>query len=224
MRELIVIDERVVFEKKFRVYGDFENPLFLARDVAEWIEHSNVTIMLNSIDNTEKIVMKIPSNNSLVGLQSNTEYTFLTEDGLYEVLMLSRKPIAKEWKKKVKEILKEIRKTGTYTRPLTPAEQLLAQAKVMVDMENRLNILEKNNARLENHLRRTITNEYFTVIGYANFRGINANTYNSSVIGRKASKLCKDCGLAIGKVIDSKYGTINMYQLDVLDEIFALMN
>lgn len=109
-------------------------------------------------------------------------------------------------------------------RPLTPAEQLLAQAQLMVNMENRLNILEKNNARLENNLRRTITNEYFTVIGYANFRGINANTYNSSVIGRKASKICKDCGLAIGKVIDSKYGTINTYPLDVLDEIFALMN
>lgn len=109
-------------------------------------------------------------------------------------------------------------------KPLTPAEQLLAQAKLMVDMENRLNTIEKNTARLENHLRRTITNEYFTVIGYANFRGINANTYNSSVIGRKASKICKDCGLAIGKVIDSKYGTINTYPLDVLDEIFALMN
>lgn len=109
-------------------------------------------------------------------------------------------------------------------KPLTPAEQLLAQAKVMVDMENRLNILEKNNARLENNLRRTITSDYFTVIGYANFRGINADTYNSSVIGRKASKICKDCGLAIGKVIDSKYGTINTYPLDILDEIFALMN
>lgn len=111
-----------------------------------------------------------------------------------------------------------------FVKPLTPAEQLLAQAQLMVNMENRLNILEKNNARLENNLRRTITNEYFTVIGYANFRGINANAYNSSVIGRKASKICKDCGLAIGKVIDSKYGTINTYPLDVLDEIFALMN
>lgn len=111
-----------------------------------------------------------------------------------------------------------------FVKPLTPAEQLLAQAQLMVNMENRLNILEKNNARLENHLRRTITNEYFTVIGYANFRGINANTYNSSVIGRKASKICKDCGLAIGKVIDSKYGTINTYPLDVLDEIFAMIN
>lgn len=109
-------------------------------------------------------------------------------------------------------------------KPLTPAEQLLAQAQLMVNMENRLNILEKNNARLENNLRRTITNEYFTVIGYANFRGINANTYNSSVIGRKATKLCKDCGLAIGSVIDSKYGTINTYPLDVLDEIFATIN
>ena len=109
-------------------------------------------------------------------------------------------------------------------KPLTPAEQLLAQAQLMVNMENRLNTIEKNTARLENNLRRTITNEYFTVIGYANFRGINADTYNSSVIGRKASKICKDCGLAIGKVIDSKYGTINTYPLDVLDEIFALMN
>ena len=220
MRELIVIDERVVFEKKFRVYGDFENPLFLARDVAEWIEYDKEKVgqMLNTIDNDEKMTSPIYYSGQVRNMW------FVTEDGLYEVLMQSRKPIAKQWKKNVKEILKEIRKTGTYTRPLTPAEQLLAQAQLMVDMENRLNILEKNNARLENNLRRTITSDYFTVIGYANFRGINADTYNSSVIGRKASKLCKDCGLAIGKVIDSKYGTINTYPLDILDEIFALIN
>lgn len=123
-----------------------------------------------------------------------------------------------------RELIKGYFIAKEFVKPLTPAEQLLAQAQLMVNMENRLNILEKNNARLENNLRRTITNEYFTVIGYANFRGINADTYNSSVIGRKASKICKDCGLAIGKVIDSKYGTINTYPLDVLDEIFALIN
>lgn len=42
----------------------------------------------------------------------NREMWFLTEQGLYEVLMLSRKPIAKQFKKKVKEILKTIRLTG----------------------------------------------------------------------------------------------------------------
>mgnify|MGYP003401111636 CR=1 FL=1 len=44
----------------------------------------------------------------------NREMWFLTEDGLYEVLMQSRKPIAKEFKKQVKLILKEIRKHGMY--------------------------------------------------------------------------------------------------------------
>ena len=39
---------------------------------------------------------------------------FLTEDGLYEVLMQSRKPIAKQFKKEVKQILKQIRRTGDY--------------------------------------------------------------------------------------------------------------
>ena len=37
---------------------------------------------------------------------------FLTEDGLYEVLMLSRKPIAKELKKQIKQYLRNIRLTG----------------------------------------------------------------------------------------------------------------
>lgn len=38
--------------------------------------------------------------------------TFLTEEGLYEVLFQSRKPIAKEFKKEVKKILKQMRLTG----------------------------------------------------------------------------------------------------------------
>lgn len=139
MRELMVIDERVVFEKNFRVYGDFENPLFLAKDVAEWIEYDKDKVgqMLNTIDNDEKMTSPIYYSGQVRNMW------FVTEDGLYEILMQSRKPIAKLWKKKVKEILKEIRKTGSYSKPLTPAEQLLVQAKLMVDMENRLNILEK---------------------------------------------------------------------------------
>ena len=35
----------------------------------------------------------------------NREMWFLTENGLYEVLMQSRKPIAKQFKKQVKQIL-----------------------------------------------------------------------------------------------------------------------
>ena len=104
--ELKIIDKRELLGKQFKIYGDFENPLFLAKDVAEWIDYeiSNVSKMVKNVDDDEKIITRI----------NNTSATFLTEDGLYEVLMLSKKPIAKEFKKEVKKILKLIRKTGIY--------------------------------------------------------------------------------------------------------------
>lgn len=100
--ELKVIDERTVLGKNFRIFGTFEEPLFLAKDVAEWIEHSNTRMMLQGIDDSEKGVRNVYT------LGGTQEQWFLTEDGLYEVLMQSRKPIAKDFKKQVKEILKTI--------------------------------------------------------------------------------------------------------------------
>ena len=96
-KELTIIDEREFLGKEFRIYGTFENPLFLAKDVANWIEHSNPSKMLSSIDEEEKTTLTISYNGNMT-----TNQLFLTEDGLYEVLMQSRKPIAKEYKKKVK--------------------------------------------------------------------------------------------------------------------------
>lgn len=117
MKEVKVINEQEVLGKDFRVYGRPEEPLFLARDVAEWIEYSrrpdgsyNVSAMLNAIDDDEKIKIHTTVNN----VNGGSDAWFLTEDGLYEVLMLSRKPIAKDFKKEVKKILKSIRKHGIY--------------------------------------------------------------------------------------------------------------
>ena len=105
---LQIIDERKLLGKDFKIYGDIENPLFLAKDVANWIEHSNPRVMLNTVDETEKVV------NNVYTLGGSQESWFLTEDGLYEVLMQSRKPIAKQFKKEVKKILKSIRMNGMY--------------------------------------------------------------------------------------------------------------
>lgn len=104
MNSISVIYTQEVFNKNFNVYGDVNNPLFLAKDVAEMIEHSDVSMMLKKIDEDEKLLQ------TLFVAGQNREMWFLTEDGLYEVLMQSRKPIAKQFKKKVKEILKGLRR------------------------------------------------------------------------------------------------------------------
>ncbi|HAT4108348.1 TPA: phage antirepressor Ant [Clostridium perfringens] len=111
MNSLTVMEERKVLGKDFKIYGTKENPMFLAKDVAIWIEHSNSRMMLNSVDDEEKLCVNNP-----YALKGQQEQWFLTEDGLYEVLMQSRKPIAKQFKKEVKSILKQIRLTGGAVR------------------------------------------------------------------------------------------------------------
>lgn len=116
-KSLTIIDQRQVLGRDFKIYGSLENPLFLAKEVAKWIEHSNVSKMISDAELGENEVIK-----HTIGTLTNS-YTalFLTEDGLYEVLMQSRKPIAKQFKRQVKVILKEIRQTGSYQlQPVKP--------------------------------------------------------------------------------------------------------
>lgn len=98
---------------ELNIYGTTEEPLFLAVEVAKVIDYSvgNTSHMLNSVDLDEKVLLNTRNNNTSNG-KGNPEKWFLTEDGLYEVLMQSRKPIARRFKRAVKDILKELRLSG----------------------------------------------------------------------------------------------------------------
>ncbi len=126
-----VLKQTELLGRQFTVYGTAENPLFLAKDVAECIDYAkrsngsyNTTMMLQSVDEEEKVA------NIVDTLGGNQQVWFLTEDGLYEVLMQSRKPIAKQFKKGVKQILHEVRTTGGYiaTHQDDTPEEIMARA------------------------------------------------------------------------------------------------
>lgn len=143
-----VLSETELLGHKFTVYGTAENPLFLAKEVAECIEYdqSSVNKLVNLVDDDEKVRNNLPTPGG------NQQVWFLTEDGLYEVLMQSRKPIAKEFKKGVKEILKTIRKTGGYlaTKQDDTPEEIMARAltiaqATLAKREERLKQLEAEN-------------------------------------------------------------------------------
>lgn len=167
-KELTVIEEREILGKRFRVYGDFENLLFLAKDVAEWIDYAktsngsyDVSKMLKTIDEDEKLIRKI-----FVSGQ-NRNMWFLTEDGFYEVCMQSTKPNAKIFKKEVKKILKTIRKTGMYmtdnvwdtitNNPEKLGEVLINYGKVKRELEH----LEE-----ENQIQKQLIAEYKPIKEY----------------------------------------------------------
>lgn len=107
--QLQVLKESELLGRQFKVYGSIAEPLFLAKDVAEMIQHSDTGRMVNLVDDDEKLTR------TLFVSGQNRQMWFLTEGGLYEVLFQSRLPIAKDFKKGVKAILKSIRRTGGYS-------------------------------------------------------------------------------------------------------------
>ncbi len=121
MNEIKIISKSTLFDKEVDVYGSIERPLFRANDVQEWLGLTNVTKAVSRVDEDERVNLKLSRGGSM---------WFLTEDGVYELLMQSRKPIAKQFKKGIKTILHEIRTTGGYiatTASDTP-EDIMARA------------------------------------------------------------------------------------------------
>lgn len=143
--QITVLQNSNLLGRNFTIYGTAENPLFLAKDVAEMINHSNVSKMLNMIDKEDKVKIfcSLPKEGNITkdykpcesATYTGTNRMFVTEDGLYEILMQSNLPIAKEFKKGVKTILKEIRKNGGYiaTSEEDDAEMILAKALKVAD-------------------------------------------------------------------------------------------
>ena len=113
MSNMAVIKETEVLGRMFKVYGTVEEPLFLAKDIAERIGHSNVGKMVSDAeledDEFRKENIEITYSYGNEVRTRNQEVLMLTENGLYEVLMQSRKPIAKQFKKEIKKILKALR-------------------------------------------------------------------------------------------------------------------
>ena len=122
--EIQVLKQTELLGRRLTVYGTMQEPLFLAKEVAELIEHSDVSTMLRTVDEEEKLTQ------TFFGSGQGREMWLLTENGLYEILMQSRKPIAKQFKKGVKQILKEIRTTGGYiaTQVNETPEMIMARA------------------------------------------------------------------------------------------------
>lgn len=105
MEEIKIISKSTFLDKEIDVWGSVENPLFRANDVQNWLGLKNVSRAVANVDEEERLNLKLSRGGSM---------WFLTEEGIYELLMQSRKPIAKQFKKGVKAILHEIRTKGGY--------------------------------------------------------------------------------------------------------------
>lgn len=119
-------------------------PMFCLADVCKALDIKNATDVAKRLDDDERTRLNL-------GRQGETN--FVTESGLYAVILRSDKPNAKKFRKWITgEVLPSIRKTGSYGKPMTTTEKIQLLAQGNEELSGRVEKVEDKIDSLENDM------------------------------------------------------------------------
>lgn len=121
-------------QQQVRVVVIDGNPWFVAKDVCDVLDIGNSRQAVDRLDEDEKGVTSV---DTLGGSQA---VTVVSEPGLYSLVMTSRKPEARLFRRWVThEVVPAIRKTGAYVAPAASLEDLIImQAQSVKELKARV--------------------------------------------------------------------------------------
>ncbi|WP_048686338.1 ORF6C domain-containing protein [Lactobacillus gasseri] len=113
---------------------------FVGKDLTDILGYSNSRDALNRhVDPEDKDVAKLDT------LGGKQEQTIINESGMYSLILSSKLPNAKKFKRWVtSEVLPVIRKTGSYQLPQTPEERLKLAMEATIHLDERMTNVEKD--------------------------------------------------------------------------------
>lgn len=182
------------------------DPWFVAADVCGALAHTNPTMAVAGLDQDERglSIVETPSGQQ--------QMVTVNEPGLYSLILRSRKPEAKAFKRWIThEVLPAIRKTGAYAlEQLTPAEVLLRQAQQLVDQERRIRAVTSGLAdvtarvdAIEGHTG------WWIALAFAKRRGLPTDHSYLLRLGKRAASVARAVGVEPVKTDSVVYGTVN---------------
>lgn len=221
-------------------------PWFVASDVTSILELANTSMAVQALDDdeyriigrSEMAVLTLSSTDSQKG--GAQSMTLVSESGLYSLVMRSRKPESKAFRKWVtSEVLPSIRKTGSYdinSRPLTQAEIILASAQQLVahertirEHDSRIEVLESENKekdRIIETMKEELKEfrdeeEYYTAKAAMIMYGYTQiSEPEASAVGRKLSSLSREMGYEKKNRNHAVYGNVGLYHIDIIANYF----
>lgn len=162
-------------------------PWFVGKDVAEILGYAKARNAISAhVDPEDK--KDAPIQGPLGGTQT---MTVINESGLYSLILSSKLPTAKKFKRWVtSEVLPAIRKTGGYiagSQNMTPSE-LMAKALQVANMT-----LQQRQIRIENLQRQVEEAQPMVVFGKS------VETSKDSILVGQLAKILKQNGIGIGQ-------------------------
>ena len=209
------------------------DPLFCLADVCKALELTNSRSVADRLEDDERCKLDLPRQG---------ETWFITESGLYAVILRSDKPNAKKFRKWVtSEVLPSIRKTGSYNAPMTTSEQIQLLAKGNVELSERMSGIENKVQSLEDdmplygceidEIQKHVRRKGVDVLGGKNSPAYKDSSLRGSVYADMYGQLKREYGCVSSyKSIKRKYiadvhDFIDCYDVPrVLEEQIAYMN
>lgn len=156
---------------------------------------------------SDEVISTYPIKDALGRMQNAL---FVNEDGLYDVILESRKDSAKKFRKWVtSEVLPSIRKTGGYNRTMTTAEQIRLLAQGSTELSERIDRLENDmplyGCEIE-EVQKHVRKKGIEVLGGKNSNAYKDGGIRSSVYSDIYKQLKREFGcVATYKSIKRKY-------------------
>lgn len=158
--------------------------------------------------------------------------TFINEANLYKLIMGSRKPEAEAFQKWICfEVIPSIRKTGSYNvnEPKLSFTDFMIKLSGQVDqnvsdIKNLFTTADRHDQCINilNEKVEIISNEsYLTINAFATFKNVPLTLELAQRLGQIATRTCNERGIFVAPVKHPVWGSVNMYPLAILDEIFS---
>lgn len=159
------MNELMLFQKEefgqVRVVEHNGEPWFVAKDVCECLGLENISEALRGLDEDEKITLSNPDGNPRAGIPH--QMNVVSEPGLYSLILRSRKPEAKAFKRwVVHEVLPAIRKHGIYATE-NVVNQILDNPEFGIQLltalkeEREARVKAEKHVAILSHVRKTYT-------------------------------------------------------------------
>lgn len=130
---------------EIRTAGTADNPMFCLADVCQAIGIANPRNVKNRLDEDDVHLVDTIDN-----LGRTQQVTFVTESGLYDVIIRSDSEQSKPFRRWVtREVLPAIRKTGSYTARQMSRKEL---AQMIIQQEEEMEVLRLENKQKEEQL------------------------------------------------------------------------
>lgn len=143
MNDLQIFNNEEFGEIRAAVIND--EPMFCLIDICKALEIKNATDVAKRLDEDELTRLNLGSRAG--------ETNFITESGLYAVILRSDKPNAKKFRKWVTaEVLPSIRKTGSYGMPKTTGGQIQLLAQGYTELEQKVNDIKDDVSELKENV------------------------------------------------------------------------